>query len=260
MEACLFYAPLAGTPPNPESPTAAADADLVAFGSIRPWISTTFGDTWQSIPTNTIERDQLDQSIRALVFASPNRLYAGTRGGGVYRFDRAGERWTRDRIDLVGDPALLPPLSIVTDIAVDPSNPDRIYITFGGFGDYRRVWFFDGSQWEPRSGPEAGSPDSLLNVQANAIVLDPADPAHLYVGTDIGVLAFDRWRGGLGAFLRGTAETQPSQIWSCITEAACSVLPRMAAASGSGIWLTRQERASSSTSATRSSTRDASPL
>jgi hypothetical protein len=186
-EQCLFYAPLVGTPPNLESPTAAADADLVAFGSIRPWISTDFGDTWASIPTNTIERDRLDESIRALVFASPNRLYAGTMAGGVYRFDRAGDRWTRDRIDLVGDPALLPPLSIVTDIAVDPSNPDRIYITFGGFGDYRRVWFFDGTGWEPRSGPHDGSPDSLLSVQANAILVDPTDPGRLYVGTDIGV-------------------------------------------------------------------------
>ena len=187
MEPCLFYAPLAGTPPNPESPTAPADADLVAFGSIRPWISTNFGETWQSIPTNTMERDRLDELIRSLVFASPHRLYAGTVGGGIYRFDRSGDRWTRDRIDLVGDPAQLPPLSLVTNIAVDPSNPDRIYVTFGGFGDYRRVWFFDGAQWEPRSGPQDGSPDSLLNVQANAIVIDPADPAHLYVGTDIGV-------------------------------------------------------------------------
>ena len=187
QEGCLFYAPLVGTPPNPESSTAAADADLVAFGSTRPWISTTFGGNWQSIPTNTRERDKLDAPIRALVFASPNRLYAGTMRGGVYRFDRSGDRWTRDRIDLVGDPAQLPPLCIVTDIAVDPSNPDRIYITFGGFGDYRRVWFFDGTGWEPRSGPQDGSPDSLLSVQANAIVVDPADPAHLYVGTDIGV-------------------------------------------------------------------------
>jgi hypothetical protein len=99
-ESCLFYAPLVGTPPDTASPTAAQDADLVAFGSIRPWISTTFGDTWQSIPTNTPQRDQLDQPIRALVFASPDRLYAGTTGGGVYRFDRSGDRWTRDRIDL----------------------------------------------------------------------------------------------------------------------------------------------------------------
>lgn len=195
QEPCIFYAPLAGTPPNPESPTAAQDADLVAFGSIRPWISTTFGEAWQSIPTNTMQGDQLDQPIRSLIFASPNRLYAGTIRGGVYRFDRSGDGWTRSRIDEVGDPNLLLPLSSVTDIAVDPSNLDRIYITFGGFGDYRRVWFFDGTEWKPRSGPAAGSPDSLLNVQVNAIVIDPADPAHLYVGTDIGV-----WRstdGGL---------------------------------------------------------------
>ncbi len=165
----------------------------MAFGSIRPWISTTFGDTWQSIPTNTPQRDQLDALIRALVLASPDRLYAGTTGGGVYRFDRAGERWTRDRIDLVGDPAMLPPLSIVTDIAVDPSNPNWIYITLGGNGDYRRVWFFDGTGWEPRSGPGPGNEASLLNVQANAIVVNSADPTHLYVGTDIGA-----WRSNDG--------------------------------------------------------------
>jgi hypothetical protein len=183
----LFYAPLVGTPPNPGSPTAAAEADLVAFGSVRPWISTRFGDEWRSIPTNSLQRDRLDSSIRSLVFASADRLYAGTIGGGVYRFDRSGERWRRERIDIVGDPDTLPPLSCVTDIAVDPSNPERIYITFGGFGDYRHVWFFDGTQWEPRSGPAVGGADSLLNVQANAIVIDPAEPAHLYVGTDIGV-------------------------------------------------------------------------
>src|SRR5689334_22574476 len=149
QEPCLFYAPLVGAPPNPESPTAAADANLVAFGSIRPWISTDFGETWASIPTNTMERDRLEDTIRALVFASPDRLYAGTTAGSVYRFDRSGSRWTRTRIDLIGDPALLPPLITVTAIAVDPSNPDRIYITFGGAGDYRRVWFFDGTGWEP---------------------------------------------------------------------------------------------------------------
>ena len=123
-------------------------ADLVAFGSIRPWISTTFGETWQSIPTNTLERDLLDQSIRALVFASPDRLYAGTTGGGVYRFDRS---------EIDGHVIAL------TWLVIRPASTsqyrhryrrgslqsDRIYITFGGFGDYRRVWFFDGTEWEP---------------------------------------------------------------------------------------------------------------
>jgi hypothetical protein len=66
----LFYAPIAGTPRNPGSPTAAADANLVAFGSIRPWISTTFGGGWQSIPNNTLAGNRLDGPIRSLTFAS----------------------------------------------------------------------------------------------------------------------------------------------------------------------------------------------
>jgi hypothetical protein len=186
-EQVLFYAPIAGTPFNPGSPTAAADANLVAFGSIRPWISTTFGGGWQSIPTNTLAGDSLDERIRSLVFASPSRLYAGTMSGGVYRFDRTGATWTRTQIDTMGGANQLPLGGSVTDIAVDPTNDSRVYITFGGTGDWRHVWFFDGTQWQQRSGPAAGSMNSLLDVQVNAIVIDPANPTHLYIGADIGI-------------------------------------------------------------------------
>jgi hypothetical protein len=187
LETCRFYAPIAGTPPNPGSPTAAADADLVAFGSIRPWISTTFGGGWQSIPNNSLAQDSLDAAIRSLTFASPIRLYAGTMGGGVYRFDRVGATWTRTQIDTIGGANQLPLAAPVTDIAVDPSNDSRVYISFGGFGDWRHVWFFDGTQWQQRSGPAAGSMNSLLDVFVDAIVVDPANATHLYVGADIGV-------------------------------------------------------------------------
>ena len=227
----LFYAPLVGTPPNLGSPTAAAEANLVAFGSVRPWISTTFGDEWQSIPTNRLQRDRLDAPIRSLVFASADRLYAGTIGGGVYCFDRSGDRWRRERIDIIGDPDVLPPLSSVTDIAVDPSNSERIYITFGGFGDYRHVWFFDGTQWEPRSGPAVGNLDSLLNVQANAIVIDPAEPTHLYVGTDIGV-----WRStNSGATWEPFSEGLPD---AAVTDMVLHNPRRLlrAATHGRGVW------------------------
>lgn len=186
-EQVLFYAPIAGTPPNPGSPTAAADADLVAFGSIRPWISTTFGGGWQSIPNNTLAGDSLDERIKSLVFASPTRLFAGTMSGGVYRFDRVGAAWTRTQINTIGGANQLPLGGPVTDVAVDPSNDSRVYITFGGNGDYRHVWFFDGTQWQQRSGPAAGSMNSLLDVVANAMVVDPANPTHLYIGADIGV-------------------------------------------------------------------------
>lgn len=186
-ESCLFYAPLVGTPPNPGSPTAAADAALVAFGSIRPWISTTFGGGWTSIPNGTLAGDSLDERIRSLAFASPNRLYAGTMGGGVYRFDRSATGWTRTQIDTLGGANQLPLSAPITDITVDPTNADRLWITLGGSGDWRHVWYFDGTQWEARSGPAAGSPSSLLDVFAGALVVDPTNPADLYLGADIGI-------------------------------------------------------------------------
>ena len=199
-ERTRFYSPLVGTPYRPGSP---ADADIVAFGSVRPWISTTFGGGWQSIPNNTLAGDSLDGLISSLVFASAIKLYAGTEGGGVYRFDKAGAGWTPTRLDTLGGAAALLD-GVVTDIAIDTSDPsgNAIYIAFGGTGDYQRVWRFDGTQWEQRSGPAAGSADALLDVQHNAIVVDPANPTHVYVGADIGV-----WRS-----------TNAGMTWSTFSE------------------------------------------
>lgn len=187
LEACLFYAPVAGTPATLGSPNAAADAALVAFGSIRPWISSDFGDSWTSIPNGTLAADSLDDRIRSLTLASPTRLYAGTMAGGVYRFDLSGGMWSRTQIDTLGGANQLPLAAPVTDIAVDPSNANRVWITLGGFGDWRHVWFFDGAQWVARSGPAAGSANSLIDVFAGALVVDPLAPSHLYLGADIGI-------------------------------------------------------------------------
>jgi hypothetical protein len=191
-EQCLFYAPIAGTPRNPAAP---AEAEIVAFGSIGPWISTTFGGGWTSIPNGTLPGDSLNDRIRSLAFASSTRLYAATMAGGVYRFDRAGASWTRTQINTIGGANALPLTGPVTDIAVDPADATggSIYITFGGTGDYRHVWHFNGTQWQQRSGPAAGNLASLLDVQATAIVVDPANPTDVYVGADIGV-----WRSTSG--------------------------------------------------------------
>lgn len=203
-ETALFYAPIAGTAPNP---AAAAEAEIVAFGSVRPWITTNFGTSWTPIPSglpSALASDQLNDRIRSLVFASARRLYAGTMSGGVYRFDQAGGTWTRTQINTLGGAGALPLAGVVTDIAVDPADAtgSSIYIAFGGAGDYRHVWHFNGTSWTQRSGPAAGSLDSLLDIQANAIVTDPDHPTHVYVGADIGI-----WRSVNG----GTTWTPYSQ-------------------------------------------------
>jgi photosystem II stability/assembly factor-like uncharacterized protein len=52
-------------------------------------------------------------------------------------------------------------------------------------GDRRRVWHFNGSRWEVRSGPAVGQ--NLLDVEHNALAVDRVQPSHVYVGADIGV-------------------------------------------------------------------------
>ncbi len=62
---------------------------------------------------------------------------------------------------------------------------DSVFICFGATGDSRRVWRFDGTRWENRSGV-VGTSD-LLDVEHNALVVDPVAPTNVYVGADIGV-------------------------------------------------------------------------
>ena len=218
-EAALFYSPLVGTPPNPAEP---AEAERVAIGTTRPWISETFGGGWSSIPNGTIS-DRLEPAlstpaqrrrfrIRSMVFAAHNKLYVGTMNGRVYRYDEDASGWTRTRLDNLGGTSTLPATFAlpVTDIVVDPadSDGDSIYISFGGqASDYRRVWRFDGSQWEQRSGPSATSPTSLIDVQFNALIIDPANDQHIYAAADIGAWSSTDGGGNWNTFSEGLPDS-----------------------------------------------------
>ena len=182
----LFYAPLVGTPPS----ATAADAERVAFGSRRLWISDNFATSWTDVSGDLLQR------INSLRFASATRVYAGTTAGRVYRFDRSGTSWLTTRLDNVAAGPLALSGAPISSIAVDPFDAtlSSIFVTFAGHGDFRHVWRFDGTSWTARSGT-AASATALLDVSHNAIVCDPANSGHVYVGADIGI-----WRstdGGL---------------------------------------------------------------
>lgn len=179
----MMTEPIVGTPYNPSRP---ADASLVALGEgTTIHLSRNFGVTW---PAGSVIEIPASAGIFALVFASPTRLFAGTARGEVFRIDASGSAWNVTRID----DAAAGPLGLVgliADIAIDWSDDTRssVYIAFGGAGDYRHVWHFDGTRWQARSGPAGKGKPNLLDVEHNAIVVDEKDPTRLYVGADIGV-------------------------------------------------------------------------
>jgi hypothetical protein len=174
--------PIVSPPFNPASPT---EANFVAVGAGNVvFVSEDFAASW---PTNlSFSLPAGSGSVFALAFASTTRLFIGTTRGRVFRADRSNNTWTLTRLDNVAA-GPLGLVGLVSDIAIDwdDTTLTSVYVTFGGMGDRRRVWRFDGTQWEVRSGLDGGN--SLLDLEHNALVVDREAPENLYVAADIGV-------------------------------------------------------------------------
>jgi hypothetical protein len=177
----IMAEPLVGAPGSPR----------VAFGAFSSgnapaiFVSEDFGQTWPATSAPTMTLPSGSGGIYSMVFASPTRLYIGTTAGRVFRADLSGGTWSLTRIDnATGGP--LPLAGLISDLAVDWSDAtlQSIYLCLGGVGDQRHVWRFDGTTWQARSGTGASS---LVDVEHNAIVVDPANPTNVYVGADLGV-------------------------------------------------------------------------
>ena len=173
----MMVEPMVGAPASNNL----ADADVVAIGAgAEVYVSTDFALSWQLAAT-------VGGGIYALVFATATRIFVGTTNGQVWRLDRQGTQWTASRIDNVAAGAL-GVAAPVSDIAVDWSDAAHkaVFVALGGVGDFRHVWRFNGQRWAPSSGA-SGSATSLLDVEHNAIIVDPVAPQNVYVGADVGV-------------------------------------------------------------------------
>ena len=149
------------------------------------YISDNFGAAWPALTAPTVALPSGSGGVYSMVFATSDRLFIGTTAGRVFRADRAGGTWTLTRIDNVAAGAL-GLIALISDIAIDWSDAagQSVYVCLGGFGDRRHVWRFDGTSWQARSGAGA---TGLLDVEHNAIVVDPVNTATVFVGADLGV-------------------------------------------------------------------------
>ncbi len=82
-------------------------------------------------------------------------------------------------------PRRRPSKAWATWVAYDPIEPDVLYLTYGGFGGPHVFRSSDGgSSWTSIDGIGEGS---LPDIPVHVIVVDPDNPARLFLGTDLGV-------------------------------------------------------------------------
>jgi ligand-binding sensor domain-containing protein len=95
----------------------------------------------------------------------PLTIYAGT-GNGLFKSADGGEHWLSLKLS-----------APITALAIDPQNPDILYVGTDGDGIYKSV---DGGQtW-------AAMNTGLTNNKVYALAIDPQMPATLYAGTYMG--------------------------------------------------------------------------
>jgi hypothetical protein len=112
--------------------------------------------------------------------ANPNQVLMGTAEGTIHRNSAAlsangNTRW----------PFAKPRPGYVSWLAFDPTNPAVAYATYATFGG-THVWMTadGGATWTGIDGTGAGA---LPDIPVDSIVVDPAHPTNLYIGTDMGI-------------------------------------------------------------------------
>jgi photosystem II stability/assembly factor-like uncharacterized protein len=124
------------------------------------------GSNAQSISILMTANDPIDGSLR---------MYAGTGNGKV---------WTSPDASIATpvftDITQSYPGGNVSDIAADPTDVTRVFVTRSVFADPHLLRSVDGADWE-------GIGSGLPGVPANSVAIDPIDTNRIFVGTDIGV-------------------------------------------------------------------------
>jgi photosystem II stability/assembly factor-like uncharacterized protein len=163
-----FIAPLAIAPSNP--------MDLYYGGASHVYQTTDGANHWAAISSD-LTNDGSGICAITVAPSDSNTVYAGTCEGGFWVTTTAGAGTGTTWVD---HSAGLPDRAI-TSIAVHPGDPNTAYVTFSGFLTDHVFKTTDGGQsWMGVSG-------DLLDISANALVIDPDLPGTLYLATDIGV-------------------------------------------------------------------------
>jgi uncharacterized protein (TIGR03437 family) len=187
-----FYAPMAL-----HTGFTAPPGNVIYWGTNRLYRSTNTGQTWIGLGPSTdgFGQDLAPTTGRLSAIAAHPRLdnsanppgeivWVGTSNGLVQVTTNAGALEGAVFTNVVKAPL---PNRFVTDIALDPNNPQRAYVTYSGFNVSTpsapgHVFVTEnlGENWRDISG-------NLPDAPVTSIALDPFRANTLYIGSDLGV-------------------------------------------------------------------------
>lgn len=147
-------------------------------GGRRLWRSDDRASRWSAASTTLDDGGKV--SALAVATGMSDRMVAGTDRGTIYRSSRA----TSASSTTVWE-AASPRPGFLTSLAFDPTDPEVVWATYGGFGG-AHVWHSrdGGATWAPRDGSGAAA---LPDIPAHCILVDPHNRQRLFLGTDLGV-------------------------------------------------------------------------
>ena len=159
------------------------NATTLVAGGTKIWRTTDAADNWNLIK-GTIPGASKCSAID-IATGNSSIIWVGYANGTVSRTTNgggSGGSWT----DVQGNPTALPN-RYITDIAINPTNSNEVFVTVGGYNS-NSVWFTgnNGITWQPRFGSGA---NTLPAIQVNTIRFHPLNTNWIYIGTDLGIFA-----------------------------------------------------------------------
>ena len=149
---------------------------VIAKAGKSVFVSEDAGGHWEEVLLPTSDKSDPDLAS-ALAVCGPRNILVGTERGMVYRITRGTQGWASAKVKTLGSPRD----GFISDIVVPGSAATTVWATssrFGGAHVFRST--NGGKTWSNRTG-------NLPDIPVNALIVDPAKPAHVYAATDNGV-------------------------------------------------------------------------
>ncbi|CAN5118615.1 hypothetical protein BH09BAC5_BH09BAC5_02040 [soil metagenome] len=172
-----------------------SDNNSIVAGYDDVWRSTNQGGNWTQLSTNIANGNTLE--CLEVAPSDFNTIYCSA-GSTLYKTSDLGATWTTHNAG--GSPS-------ITSIVVNPTNPNQVWITRGGYTSIYKVQMSldGGSTWTNLS-------SGLPNVSVNTSLYENGSANLIYIGTDAGIYYRDTITNAWTNYSNGLPNTSVTDL------------------------------------------------